>query len=103
MHGALTIWRLPDGTSAADVARAAAGRLASADPAGVVGAFLQQTAPDAVAILVVTGPRARPEAIRATLAGLVAKLAGRAEPGEEQEGEAWDLLALAHDGGVRLR
>ena len=103
MRGTLTTWRLLEGTSAADVARAAAGRLASADPAGVVGAFLQQTAPDAVAILVVADARARPEAIRATLAGLAAKLAGRAEPGEEQIGEVWDLLALAHDGGVRLR
>ena len=66
MHGALTTWRLRDGTSAADLARAAAERLASADPAGVVGAFLQQTAPDAAA-----------------LAGLTATLAGQAEPGVE--------------------
>ena len=103
MHGTLTTWRLRGGTSVADVARAAAGRLASDDPAGVVGAFLQQTAPDAVALLVVTGDRARPEAVRATLDGLAAKLAGRAEPGEVRAGDAWDLLAIAHDGRESLR
>ena len=103
MRGTLTTWRLLEGTGAAEVARAAAGRLASEDPAGVVGAFLQQTAPDAVALLVVTGARARTGAIRATLDGLAGKLAGRAEPTGEQAGDAWDLLALAHDGGVALR
>ncbi len=102
MHGTLTTWRLLGGTGAADVARAAAGRLASADPPGVVGAFARQTAPDAVALLVVAGGRARPEDLRGMLDGLTAQLAGRAEPGRERVGAAWDLLALAYDGGVAL-
>ena len=94
MQATVTTLRLNDGTDAEEVARAAAWRLASFPPPGLVGAFAVQTAPDAVAVLVVAGDGGAP----AALDGLAERLDGRAEPVEARDGAAWDLLALADDG-----
>ena len=98
MRATVTTWRLRGGAEADEIARAAAWHLASFPPPGLVGAFAVRTAPDAVTVLVVAGD----EAGAAALTGLAERLAGRAEPGDERAGEAWDLLALAHEGGVAL-
>ena len=96
MRATVATLRLHGGTGAEEVARAAAWRLASFPPPGLVGAFAVQTAPDAVAVLVVTG--ANTDAGPPALDGLGERLEGRAEPIEARDGNAWDLLALADDG-----
>ena len=93
MRASLSSWRLLDGTTAEDVDRAVAHRLASFPPKGLVGAFAVQTGSDAVTVVVVDSGAADD-----ALDGLAEKLAGRAEPIAEQVGPAQDLIALADDG-----
>ena len=97
MRASVSTWRLLDGTEPADVDRTVAHRLASFPPQGLVGAFAVQTGPDAVTVVVVDGGAADD-----ALDGLAEKLAGRAEPVEEQVGPAQDLIALADDGRIAL-
>jgi hypothetical protein len=97
MRASVSTWRLLDGAETDDIDRAVAHRLASFPPKGLVGAFAVRTAPDAVTVVVVDGG-----ATEGTLDGLAEKLAGRAEPVEEQIGQAQDLIALADDGRVAL-
>ncbi len=93
MRASVTTWRLLDGTSAEDIDRVVAHRLASFPPKGLVGAFAVQTGPDVVTVVVIAGGAADD-----ALDGLAEKLAGRAEPVAEQIGQACDLVALADDG-----
>ena len=93
MRASVSTWRLLNGTTAEDMDRTVAHRLASFPPQGLVGAFAVQTGPDAVTVLVVDGG-----APDDPLDGLAEKLAGRAEPVAEQAGPAHDLIALADDG-----
>jgi hypothetical protein len=97
MRASVSTWRLLDGTTAEDIDRAVAHRLASFPPKGLVGAFAVRTGPDAVMVMVVDGGAADDP-----LDGLAEKLAGRAEPVAEQVGPAQDLIALADDGRVAL-
>ena len=97
MRASMSTWRLLDGTTAEDIDRTVAHRLASFPPKGLVGAFAVQTGPDAVTVLVVDGGAAD-----APLDGLAEKLAGRAELVMEQVGPAHDLIALADDGRFAL-
>jgi len=93
----MSTWRLLNGTTAEDIDRTVAHRLASFPPKGLVGAFAVQTGPDVVTVLVVDGGAADDP-----LDGLAARLAGRAESVEEQVGPAHDLIALADDGRIAL-
>ena len=97
MRASVSTWRLLDGTEPADIDRTVAHRLASPPPKGLVGAFAVRTGSDAVTVVVVDGGAADDP-----LDGLAEKLAGRAEPVEEQVGPAQDLIALADDGRVAL-
>ena len=97
MRASVSTWRLLDGTKAEDINRTVAHRLASFPPKGLVGAFAVRTRPDAVTVVVVDG--GEPED---PLDGLAERLAGRAEPLEEQVGSAQDLIALADDGRMAL-
>jgi len=93
MRASVRTWRLLNGTTAEELDRIVAHRLASFPPQGLVSAFAVQTEPDAVTVVVVDGGAAEdaPD-------GLSEKLAGRAEPITEQVGPACDLVALADDG-----
>ena len=97
MRASVSTWRLLDETTAEDIDRAVAGRLASFPPKGLVGAFAVQTEPGVVTVMVVDGG-----ATDNPLDGLAEKLAGRAEPVQEQVGPAQDLIALADDGRKAL-
>ena len=97
MRASMSTWQLLDGTEAEDINRAVAHRLASFPPKGLVGAFAVQTRPDTVTVVVVDGGAADD-----ALDGLAERLAGRAEPVEEQVGQAQDLVALADDGRIAL-
>ena len=102
MRGTLTARRLLDGSGADEVARAAAWHLASVGPPGVVGALAPRSAPVELTIVAAFRAGARAEETRAALAGLAERLAGRAERTDERDGDAWDLRALAAEGGVAL-
>ena len=97
MRASMSTWRILNGTTAEDIDRAVAHRLASYPPKGLVGAFAVQTGPDVVTVVVVAGGAADN-----VLDGLAEKLAGRAEPVEERVGPAQDLIALADDGRIAL-
>jgi hypothetical protein len=97
MRASVSTWRLLDGTTAEDIDRTVAHRLASFPPKGLVGAFAVRTGPDAVTVMVVDGGVADDP-----LDGLAERLAGRAEPVAEQVGPAQDLVALADDGRIAL-
>ena len=97
MRASMSTWRLLDGTEPEDIDRVVAHRLASFPPKGLVGAFALQTRPDAVTVVVLDGGGTAD-----ALDGLAERLAGRAEPIEEQVGQARDLVALADDGRVAL-
>ena len=97
MRASMSTWRLLDGTTAEDIDRTVAHRLASFPPKGLVGAFAVRTGPDAVTVMVVDGGVADDP-----LDGLAERLAGRAEPVAEQVGPAQDLVALADDGRIAL-
>ena len=97
MRASMSTWQLLDGTTAEDIDRAVALRLASFPPKGLVGAFAVRTGPDAVTVVVLDGGAADD-----ALDGLAEKLAGRAEPVAEQVGPAQDLIALADDGRIAL-
>jgi hypothetical protein len=97
MRASVSTWRLLDGTTAEDLDRTVAHRLASFPPKGLVGAFAVRTGPDAVTVMVVDGGVADDP-----LDGLAERLAGRAEPVAEQVGPAQDLVALADDGRIAL-
>src|SRR4051812_23420843 len=93
MRASVSTWRLLDGTTAEELDRTVAHRLASFPPKELVGAFAVQTAPDAVTVVVLDGG-----VTKEALDGLAERLAGRAEPITEQVGQACDLVALADDG-----
>ena len=93
MRASVSTWRLLDGTTAEDIDRAVAHRLASFPPKGLVGALAVESGPDEVTVMVVDGGPADD-----ALDGLAEKLAGRAERVAEQVGPAQDLIALADDG-----
>ncbi len=97
MRASVSTWRLLDGTKDEDIDRTVAHRLASFAPKGLVGAFAVRTRPAAVTVVVVDGG-----ATDDPLDGLAERLAGRAEPVEEQVGSAQDLIALADDGRMAL-
>ncbi len=93
---------LRDGATLDEVARAVAGRLASIDPPGVVGAYAFETEPGFVEVVVIFADGTDDRYRDTALASLAEKLADRADLVEHHTGTAVDLLALIQDGSRSL-